>query len=115
MKTLYETILSSTNSGKHQKITIDYILAHGCEKKFSNGLVEYKHWTGNYFGYSKDNKLYYRMRDEKDRLVFKVIDTISDYDLMVQYFIKQGKLGNRKGLAALRNQIMTQLKTYKEG
>ena len=115
MKSLYETILSSTNTGKHQKITIDYILAHGCEKKFSNGFTEYQHWTGNYFGYSKDDKLYYRMHDEKDRLVFKVVDTIGDYDLMVQYFIKRGQRANRKGLAALRNQIMTQLKTYKEG
>lgn len=115
MKSLYETILSSTNTGKHQKITVDYILAHGCEKKFSNGFTEYQHWTGNYFGYSKDDKLYYRMHDEKDRLVFKVVDTIGDYDLMVQYFIKKGQRANRKGLAALRNQIMTQLKTYKEG
>ena len=114
MKSLYETILSSTNTGKHQKITIDYILAHGCEKKFSNGFVEYQHWTGNYFGYSKDDKLYYRAYDEKDHLVFKVVDTIADYDLMVQYFIKKGQRNNRKGLAALRNQIMTQLKTYRE-
>ena len=115
MKSLYETILSSTNTGKHQKITIDYILAHGCEKKFSNGFTEYQHWTGNYFGYSKDNKLYYRMLDEKDRPVFKVVDTIADYELMVQYFIMRGQRANRKGLASLRNQIMTQLKTYKEG
>lgn len=114
MKSLYESILSSTNSGKYQKITIDYILAHGCEKKFHNGFVEYKHWTGNYFGYSKDNKLYYRMHDEKDRLIFKVVDTIADYELIVQYFIKKGQRSNRKGLAELRNQIMTQLKTYRE-
>ena len=115
MKSLYETILSSTNTGKQQKITIYYILEHGCEKKFSNGFVEYQHWTGNYFGYSKDNKLYYRMLDEKDRPVFKVVDTIADYELMVQYFIMRGQRANRKGLASLRNQIMTQLKTYKEG
>lgn len=115
MKSLFETILSSTNTGKHQKITIDYILAHGCKKEFFNGFVEYQHWTGNYFCYSKDDKLYYRMRDEKDHTVIKVVDTIGDYDLMVQYFIKRGQRANRKGLAALRNQIMSQLKTYKEG
>lgn len=89
MKTLYESILRSTNSGKYKKIDVDYLLKHDFEPDARYGrpktMLKHKE-TG------------YSLRIDKDKIVLDVIDddvfdmktlvvsTIEDLDLVIEWF-----------------------------
>lgn len=97
MKTLKESILSSTSSGKNRKIDVEYLLKHGFEQDtFFGSPIIFKH---------KDTGQSLRAFNDKIVLdVFKystlstkalVVSTIEDLDLVIEFF-KKIKYNNPK-------------------
>lgn len=95
MKTLYESILSSTGSGKNKKIDVSYILSIGFRLEshsVSRDSYVIDKWERVLYTYPKfPGKIVYRttMRKGK-RIDFKyyILETIYDLDLVLEYWNK---------------------------
>ena len=95
MKSLYESILSSTGSGKNKKIDVSYILSIGFrleEHSASQDTYILDKWARVLYTYPKfPGKIIYRttMRKGK-RIDFKyyILETIYDLDLVLEFWNK---------------------------
>lgn len=102
MKSLYESILSSTNSGKNKKIDVSYILSIGFKlEEHSNSQDTYilDKWRRNLYTYPKiPGKIVYRTTMRKGKYIdFKyfILETIHDLDLAMKFWnkIEKGYFG----------------------
>ena len=98
MKTLYESILSSTNSGKNKKIDVSYILSVGFRlEEHSNSQDTYilDKWRRILYTYPKfPGKIVYRTTMRKGKYIdFKyfILETIYDLDLVMDFWNKLEK------------------------
>ena len=91
MKSLAESILSSTGSGKNIKIDVEYLLTHGFEPdtRYGNPKTMFKHKETGYTLRTFRDKIVLDVL--KDYSVFTktlVVSTIEDLDLVIEFFKK---------------------------
>ena len=113
MKTLKESILSSTGTGKNRKIDVEYLLTHDFEPddRYGSPKTMFKHKeTG------------YTLRTFEDKIlvdVFKytslstktlVVSTIEDLDLVIEFFKKFKYNSPKSEQDKLRKELFKKLK-----
>ena len=112
MKSLAESILSSTGSGKNKKIDIEYLLKHDFEQDtFFGGPIIFKH---------KETGQSLRIVGDKIVLdVFKysslstktlVVSTIEDLDLVIELFKEIKYNGTKTKQDKLKREMFKKLK-----
>ena len=113
MKSLAESILSSTNSGKNRLIDVEYLLTHGFEpdKYYGNPKTMFTHKESGY-----------RLRMFRDKIVlcvFKdknlpekklVVSTTDDFDLVIKWFKACEYNDSKTEQEKLRKEIFKRLK-----
>ena len=114
MKSLAESILSSTGSGKKRKIDVEYLLTHGFEPdtRYGNTKTMFKHKeTGYRLITSRDKILLYIFKYKDDSLSTKklVVSTIEDLDLVIKWF-KVRYNDSKTEQEKLRKELFKQLK-----
>jgi hypothetical protein len=98
MKTLYESILSSTNSGKKSKLTKEYLFSLGWREgiTFKSALYspDEKHHMSKY---SYDETFYTPVYNFGERLQYLCrIRTILDFDMLVKFWEETDELDKNK-------------------
>ena len=116
MKSLTESILSSTGSGKNKKIDVEYLLTHGFKPDIRSPRTM--------FTYKETGQPLRMFRDKIVLYIFKVIDynsfpkrlvvsTIEDLDLVIKWF-KAFKYNESKSeKEKLREELFKKLKEIK--
>lgn len=95
MKTLYESILSSTGSGKNKKIDVSYILSIGFRQEghsvFKDIYILDK-WDRVLYTYPKfPGKIIYRTilgKGKRKDFKYFILETIYDLNLVMEYWNK---------------------------
>lgn len=95
MKTLYESILSSTGSGKNKKIDVSYILSIGFrleDTSISHDTYILDKWARVLHTYKKfPGKIIYCTTMRKGKHIdykYYILETIYDLDLVMEYWNK---------------------------
>ena len=114
MKSLAESILSSTGSGKNKKIDVEYLLTHGFEPdtRYGNTKTIFRHKeTGYRLITPRDKILLYIFKYKDDSLSTKklVVSTIEDLDLVIKWF-KVRYNDSKTEQEKLRKELFKQLK-----
>ena len=88
MKSLAESILSSTGSGKNKKIDVEYLLTHGFERDIHFGpKTRFKHKETGYLLRIFEDKIVVDIFKDKKSFVTKlVVSTTDDFDLVIKWF-----------------------------
>ena len=111
MKTLKESILSSTGSGKNRKIDIEYLLTHGFKPSYDRTM----------FVHEETGKLLRIARDEIVLEIIKyggiftrllVVSTVEELDLVIEWFKAREKNSDSE-IEKLRKEIFKKLKEIK--
>ena len=115
MKSLAESILSSTGSGKKRKIDVKYLLTHGFERDIRSPRTMFKHKETGYTLVTYNDEIFLYIYED-DGLSTKSIvrtlfvSTIEDLDLVIELF-KEIKYHNSITYEAkLRKAIFKKLK-----
>ena len=114
MKSLAESILSSTGSGKNKKIDVEYLLKHGFEQvTFFGGPILFKHKeTGQSLKTIGDKIVLDVFKYSSLSTKTLVVSTIEDLDLVIELF-KEIKYHNSITYEAkLRKAIFKKLKEF---
>ena len=112
MKSLAESILSSTNTGKNKKIDVEYLLKHGFEQDtfFGSPII---------FTHKETGQSLRKFNDKIALDVFKysslstktlVVSTIEDLDLVIKWFKEYHNSKTEE--AKLRKEIFKKLKEF---
>ena len=117
MKSLAESILSSTDSGKNRKIDVEYLLTHGFEPdtRYGNPKTRFKHKETERSLRTFRNKILLDIFNSKDGSFFTktlVVSTIEDLDLVIEWF-KELKYKDSKKEAKLKNELFKKLEEIK--
>ena len=117
MKSLAESILSSTNSGKSRIIDVEYLLNHGFEPvtSYGNPKTMFRHKeTGYTLRVFRDKIVLYIFKDEnvsaKKSEKKLVVSTIGDLDLVIKWFKSWEYNDSDSEKEKLRNEIFKRLK-----
>ena len=88
MKSLAESILSSTNSGKNRKIDVEYLLTHGFERDIRFGpKTRLKHKETGYLLRIFEGEIVVDIFKDENSFVTKlVVSTTEDLDLVIKWF-----------------------------
>ena len=109
MKSLTESILSSTGSGKNRKIDVEYLLTHGFKPSYDRTM----------FVHEETGKLLRIARDEIVLEIIKyggiftrllVVSTIEDLDLVIKWFKACEYNNSNSEEEKLRKEIFKKLK-----
>ena len=113
MKSLAESVLSSTDSDKNRKIDVVYLLTHGFEPDdhFGNPKTKFRHKeTGCRLTKYRDKIVLNIFKDEKLSAKKLVVSTIEDLDLVIEWF-KAWKYNNSTSeKEKLREELFKKLK-----
>ena len=117
MKSLAESILSSTCSGKNRKIDVEYLLTHGFEPdtRYGNTKTMFKHKeTGYRLITPRDKILLYIFKYKDDSLSTKklVVSTVEDLDLVIKWFKAREKNSDSE-IEKLRKELFKKLEEIK--
>ena len=90
MKSLAESILSSTNTGKNKKIDVEYLVTHGFvpDTRYGSPKTMFKHKETGYSLRTFRNKILLDIFD--DVSIFTktlVVSTVGYLDLVIKWFI----------------------------
>ena len=112
MKSLAESILSSTNSGKNKKIDVEYLLTHGFEPdaRYGSPKTMFKHKETGYSLRTFRNKILLDIFDDVRFTKTLVVSTIGDLELVIKWFKEyhNSKTEEEK----LRKEIFKKLKEF---
>ena len=110
MKSLAESILSSTDSGKNRKIDVEYLLNHGFERDIHFGpKTRVKHKETGYFLRIFEDKIVVDIFKVKSSFVTKlVVSTVEDLDLVIKWF-KAREHNDSKEIEKLRKELFKKL------
>ena len=109
MKSLAESILSSTGSGKNRKIDIEYLLTHGFKPSYDRTM----------FVHEETGKLLRIARDEIVLEIIKyggiftrllVVSTVEELDLVIKWFKACEYNNSNSEEEKLRKEIFKKLK-----
>ena len=114
MKSLAESILSSTDSGKNRKIDVEYLLKHGFERDINiSPKTRLKHKETGYFLRIFEDKIVVDIFKDKSSFVTKlVVSTVEDLDLVIKWFkaLKSWKYNNSNPeIEKLREELFKKL------
>ena len=112
MKSLAESILSSTSSDKNRKIDVFYLLKHGFEldTHYGNQKTKFIHKeTGCRLTKHGDKIVLYIFKDEKLSAKKLVVSTIGDLDLVIEWFKAREKNSDSE-IEKLRKELFKKLK-----
>ena len=114
MKSLAESILSSTGSGKNIKIDVEYLLKHGFERDIRSPRTMFKHKETGYTLVTYEDKiLLYTYKNDglstKSIVEILVVSTIGDLDLVIEW-LKAWKYKSKAEEAELRKKLFKKLK-----
>ena len=114
MKSLVESILSSTDSGKNRKIDVEYLLTHGFEPDVRSPRTMFQHKETGYALTKQGDKIVLHIFKDYNSLSTKklVVSTIEDLDLVIEWF-KAFKYNESKSeKEKLRKEIFKKLKEF---
>ena len=109
MKSLAESILSSTNTGKNKKIDVEYLLTHGFKPSYDRTM----------FVHEETGKLLRIARDEIVLEIIKyggiftrllVVSTVEELDLVIKWFKACEYNNSNSEEEKLRKEIFKKLK-----
>ena len=111
MKSLAESILSSTNSGKNRKIDVEYLFKHGFESDNRYGPnSRFKHTETGYLLRIFEDKIVVDIFKDKKSFVTKlVVSTVEDLDLVIKWF-KARENNSDSEIEKLRKELFKKLK-----
>ena len=115
MKSLAESILSSTGSGKKRKIDVEYLLTHGFERDIRSPRTMFKHKETGYTLVTYNDEIFLYIYED-DGLSTKsivrtlVVSTIEDLDLVIKWFKKLKYDDSKSEEEKLRKELFKQLK-----
>ena len=114
MKSLAESILSSTDSGKNRKIDVEYLLTHGFERDINiSPKTRLKHKETGYFLRIFEDKIVVDIFKDKSSFVTKlVVSTVEDLDLVIKWFKAREKNSDSE-IEKLRKELFKKLKEIK--
>ena len=115
MKSLAESILSSTGSGKNRKIDVEYLLKHNFEPddRYGNTKTIFRHKeTRCRLILHRDKILLYIFKDKYDNSSIKklVVSTIEDLDLVIKWFKMLKSNDSDSDKEKLREELFKKLK-----
>ena len=112
MKTIKESILSSTNTGKNRKIDVEYLLKHGFETDFSFGLKNmFKHKeTGYSLRTFRDKIVFDILKPDNSSLKHLVVSTVEDLDLVTEWFKARRYKDSNSEKEKLKKELFKNLK-----
>ena len=111
MKSLAESILSSTGSGKNIKIDVEYLLTHGFEPDTRSPRTMFQHKETGYALTKHGDKIVLHIFKDYSSLSTKklVVSTIEDLDLVIEW-LKAWKYKSKAEEAELRKKLFKKLK-----
>ena len=115
MKSLAESILSSTGTGKKRKIDVEYLLTHGFERDIRSPRTMFKHKETGYTLVTYNDEIFLYIYED-DGLSTKSIvrtlfvSTIEDLDLVIKWFKKLKYDDSKSEEEKLRKELFKQLK-----
>ena len=114
MKSLAESILSSTDSGKNRKIDVEYLLKHGFERDINiSPKTRLKHKETGYFLRIFEDKIVVDIFKDKSSFVTKlVVSTVEDLDLVIKWFKAREKNSDSE-IEKLRKELFKKLEEIK--
>ena len=114
MKSLAESILSSTDSGKNRKIDVEYLLTHGFERDINiSPKTRLKHKETGYFLRIFEDKIVVDIFKDKSSFVTKlVVSTVEDLDLVIKWFKAREKNSDSE-IEKLRKELFKKLEEIK--
>ena len=114
MKSLVESILSSTDSGKNRKIDVEYLLTHGFERDINiSPKTRLKHKETGYFLRIFEDKIVVDIFKDKSSFVTKlVVSTVEDLDLVIKWFKAREKNSDSE-IEKLRKELFKKLEEIK--
>ena len=115
MKSLAESILSSTNSGKNRKIDVEYLFKHGFEPDDRYGPnSRFKHTETGYLLRIFRDEIVLDISNGRGTFVKKlVVSTVEDLELVIKWFkaLKSWKYNNSNPeIEKLRKELFKKLK-----
>ena len=113
MKSLAESVLSSTSSDKNRKIDVFYLLKHGFEldTHYGNQKTKFIHKeTGCRLIKHGDKIVLNIFKDEKLSAKKLVVSTIGDLDLVIEWFKTWKYNDSTSEKAKLREELFKKLK-----
>ena len=112
MKSLAESILSSTNTGKNKKINVEYLLKHGFEQvTFFGGPILFKHKeTGQSLKTIGDKIVLDVFKYSSLSTKTLVVSTIEDLDLVIELFKEIKYNGTKTKQDKLKRELFKKLK-----
>ena len=115
MKSLVESILSSTDSGKNRKIDVEYLLTHGFERDINiSPKTRLKHKETGYFLRIFEDKIVVDIFKDKSSFVTKlVVSTVEDLDLVIKWFKAREKNSDSE-IEKLRKELFKKLEEIKK-
>ena len=110
MKSLTESILSSTGSGKNKKIDVEYLLTHGFEPDIRSPRTMFQHKETGYALTKHGDKIVLHIFKDYSSLSTKklVVSTIEDLDLVIEW-LKAWKYKSKAEEAELRKKLFKKL------
>ena len=114
MKSLAESILSSTDSSKNRKIDVEYLLKHGFERDINiSPKTRLKHKETGYFLRIFEDKIVVDIFKDKSSFVTKlVVSTVEDLDLVIKWFKAREKNSDSE-IEKLRKELFKKLEEIK--
>ena len=115
MKSLAESILSSTNSGKNRNIDVEYLFNHGFEPDDRYGPnSRFKHTETGYLLRIFRDEIVLDISNGRGTFVKKlVVSTVEDLELVIKWFkaLKSWKYNNSNPeIEKLRKELFKKLK-----
>ena len=113
MKSLTESVLSSTSSDKNRKIDVFYLLKHGFEldTSYGNQKTKFIHKeTGCRLIKHGDKIVLNIFKDEKLSAKKLVVSTIEDLDLVIEWFKMLKYNDSKTEQEKLRKELFKQMK-----
>ena len=110
MKSLAESILSSTDSGKNRKINVEYLLKHGFERVFNispKTRLQHKE-TGYYLRIFEGEIVVDIFKDENSFVKRLVVSTTEDLDLVIKWFKARARKDNSE-IEKIRKELFKKL------
>ena len=110
MKSLAESILSSTNSGKNRKIDVEYLLTHGFERDIHiSPKTRLKHKETGYFLRIFEGEIVVDIfKDENSFVSDLLVSTVEDLDLVIEWFRARKNKANSE-IEKIRKELFKKL------
>ena len=109
MKSLAESILSSTGSGKNRKIDIEYLLTHGFKPSYDRTMFVHEE-TGKLLRIARDEIVLDIIKHDGIFTRLLVVSTVEELDLVIKWFKAWKYNDSNSEKEKLRKELFKKLK-----